>query len=127
MFQLHGMYGNWTPAIDIYKAQNAWLVYVELPGLSSSDIELIVFSDGFAFRGTRIPPEKGLIAEKLEIFTGIFHREIHLPGKVDIAEVTASMKNGILCIKLPELNQTSIRISESSTREFSIAIKDKGE
>ncbi|MCK4671918.1 MAG: Hsp20/alpha crystallin family protein, partial [Candidatus Aegiribacteria sp.] len=116
-----------TPAIDIYKAQNAWLVYVELPGLSSSDIELIVFPDGFAIRGIRIPPEKGLIAEKLEIFTGTFHREIHLPGKVDIPEVTASMKKGILCIKLPELIQTSIRVSVSSPGEFSIAIKDKGE
>jgi HSP20 family protein len=121
------MYGNWTPAIDIYKAQNAWLVYVELPGLSSSDIELIVFPDGFAIRGTRIPPEKGLIAEKLEIFTGAFHREIHLPGKVDIPEVTALMKNGILYIKLPELNRTRFGVSVSSPEEFLITIKDKGE
>lgn len=127
MFQLHGMYSNWTPAIDIYKAQKAWLVYVELPGLSSGDIELIVFADGFAIRGTRTPPEKGLIAEKLEIFTGTFHREIHLPGKVDIPEVTASIKKGILCIIFPELNQTSIRTSVSSSVEFTIEIKDKGE
>ncbi len=117
MLQLHEMYGNWTPAIDIYKEQNTWLVYVELPGFSSIDIELIVFPDGFAIKGTKISPEKGLIAEKLEIFTGTFHREIHLPGKVDISEVTASMKNGILCIKLPELNQTSIKISVSSPGE----------
>jgi len=121
------MYGNWTPAVDIYKAHNSWLVYVELPGLSSSDIELIAFFDGFSIGGTRIPPEKGLIAEKLEIYTGTFHREIHLPGKIDIPEVTASMKDGILCIKLPELNQTSIRVSISSSEEFSITIKDRGE
>jgi HSP20 family protein len=122
------MYGNWAPAIDIYKAQNAWLVYIELPGLSSSDIELIVFHDGFAIKGTRMSPEKGLIAEKLEIFTGTFHREIHLPGKVDIPEVTATMKNGVLCIQLPELDQTSIRIPVSSSPgESSIEIKDKGE
>ncbi|MCD4847306.1 MAG: Hsp20/alpha crystallin family protein [Candidatus Aegiribacteria sp.] len=127
MFQLHSMYGNWTPAIDIYKVQNAWLVYVELPGLSSSDIELIAFPDGFAIGGIRKPPEKGLIAEKLEILTGAFHREIHLPGKIDIPEVTASMKNGVLCIKLPELNQTSIRVSVISHREFAITIKDRGE
>ncbi len=125
MFQLHGMYGHWTPAVDIYKAENAWLVYIELPGLSSSDIELNIFSDGFAITGTRMSPEKGLSAEKLEIFAGTFHREIHLPGKVDISEVTASMKNGILCIKLPELNQTIIRISVSSSEESST--NDKGE
>ena len=127
MFQLHGMYGNWTPAVDVYKAQNTWLVHVELSGLSSNNIELIVFSDGFIIRGTRIAPEKGLIAEKLEIFTGSLHREIRLQGKVDIHEVTALMKNGILCIKLPELNQTSIRGSICSPGEFSITIKDKGE
>ncbi|MCK5064656.1 MAG: Hsp20/alpha crystallin family protein [Candidatus Fermentibacteraceae bacterium] len=125
MLPLHGMYGYWTPAIDIYKAHNTWLVYVELPGLSSSDIELNILSDGFVIKGTRMSPEKGLSAEKLEIFTGTFHREIHLPGKVDIPGVTASMKNGILCIKLPELNQTSIRISVSSSGETSI--NDKGE
>ena len=68
-------------------------------------------------RGIKTPPAKALSAEKIEIYTGYFHREIHIPGRISIDEVTASLKNGILSLILPAEEQTSVRITVNKPGE----------
>ena len=104
------MFGIWTPAVDIYEAAGVWLVYVELPGVDLRDVDLTVLQESIVIKGLKRPPASGLAAEKLEIFTGSFYREIMLPGPVDLSAVTARMENGVLVISLPVQDRLSMRI-----------------
>lgn len=117
MFLLHEGNISWTPAVDIYETKNQWLVYIELPGVSSDDIDLIVYPESVLIKGIKVPPARELSAEKIEIYTGCFHREIHIPGRICMADVTASMKNGVLSLILPAEKQKSIRIPVSRPGE----------
>ena len=117
MFLLHNGDISWTPAVDIYETKNQWLVYIELPGVSSDDIDVTVYPESGLIKGIKIPPARELSAEKIEIYTGYFHREIRIPGRICMAEVTASMKNGVLSLILPIEKQKSIRIPVSQPGE----------
>lgn len=114
---LHEMYGIWTPAVDIYETAGVWLVYVELPGVLPQDMNLTVLSESIVIRGRKSSPARGLAAEKLEIFTGSFLREVQLPGTIRISEVTAKMGNGVLIISLPIQDPVSVRIPVDGPEE----------
>jgi len=109
---------SWTPAVDIYEAGNRWLVFVELPGVLHEDIDLTVYPESLLIRGFKTPPAKALSAEKIEIYSGYFHREVRIPGRINIAEVTASLKNGVLSLILPAEKQTSVKIPVSRPGEL---------
>jgi len=59
--------------------------------------------------GTRRPPCQGATALGIEIQTGRFEREIHLPSRVDTSTVSAELRSGILHIKL--VRKTPVRVS----------------
>lgn len=115
---------SWTPAVDIYEAEDQWLLFVELPGVSSYDIDVTVYPESVLIRGIKTPPAKALSAEKIEIYTGHFHRKIHIPGRINISEVTASLKNGVLGLVLPVEEKISIRIPGNKPGEPIEIIKE---
>lgn len=110
MFLLRQGEIDWTPAVDIYESEDRWLVFVELPGLTSKDIELTVFSESIVIRGVKKPPVREFLAQKLEIYTGWFQREISIPGRIVVQDVSASMENGVLTVVLPADRRKSVRI-----------------
>jgi HSP20 family protein len=111
---LPGVPGIWSPAVDIYETGDSWIVFMELPGLTSDDIELTIGDSSVVVRGAKLPPLTGCAAASLEISTGHFVREILTPGRIDGESVTASMKNGLLRILLPRLapGKVVIRIDQ---------------
>lgn len=109
MFLLRQGEIDWTPAVDIYESDDHWLVFVELPGLTSGDVDLTVYTESIIIRGVKRPPAKEL-AQKLEIYTGWFQREIRIPGRIRVEEVSASMENGLLRVFLPSETDRSVRI-----------------
>jgi HSP20 family protein len=108
---------RWTPAVDIYDTNDRWLVYIELPGVTSENVDLTVYPESVIVRGIKPPPATELSAEKIEIYTGYFHREVRIPGRICISEVSASMKNGVLSLVLPAEKHSSIRIPVSQPGE----------
>ena len=105
---LPGVPGLWSPAVDMYETAEEWIVFMELPGLSSDDVELSISDMSVVIRGTKQPPLTGCSASSLEIWTGHFVRELEPPGRIDRDSVTASMKNGLLRIVLPRLRPEKI-------------------
>ncbi len=110
MFLLRQGEIDWTPAVDIYESDDRWIVFIELPGLTSKDIDLTVNSESIIIRGIKKPPVREYLAQKLEIYTGWFQREIAVPGRIKAGQVTASMENGILKVVLPSEAEKSVRI-----------------
>ena len=100
---LHDLHGLWSPSVDMYETAEAWIVFVELAGLTAQDIELSIGSNSLLIRGNKPAPISGCIAASLEIWTGRFERELTTPDRIDRDSVTASMSNGLLKVILPKL------------------------
>ncbi len=91
------------PAIDVFETSNALLVRVELAGVRSEDVRLVVDGEYLQISGRRTlhrepKPDRHL---KLEIPDGQFERVLRLAVPFDREHVTATLENGLLTIVLP--------------------------
>lgn len=97
------MYRNtesWVLHADVYGTPEGFELFVEVPGVLIEDIELEVTPLTVIVRGLKRTPCQGATALGIEIQTGRFEREIHLPSRVDTSTVSAELKTGVLHIKL---------------------------
>ena len=98
---------TWQPAINAYRGDKCIRVCVDLAGVERSRIDLTVEPERLIVRGARDVPEpthaEGRAVQLLamEIDYGPFEREVLLPASVDIDNVHAEQRNGLLWISLP--------------------------
>ena len=111
-----GFRGTWTPAVDIFEAENHDLVLrAELPGLDREDIDVTVEHSTLVLKGTKKfdAEVKDENYRRVERSYGTFHRSFTLPNTVDAGKVSAEFKNGILTVRLPfreEARPRTIRV-----------------
>jgi HSP20 family protein len=106
------MYRNthsWILHADVYVTPGGFDIFVEIPGVSRDDIELEVTPLTVLVTGVKKSPFQGATALGIEIQTGRFQRDIHLPERVDTGSVSAELKNGVLHIVL--VRQKPVRVS----------------
>lgn len=97
---------GWVPAINAFRCEKALTICVDLAGVDTAQIELLVESGRLLIRGTRPlpePPSGCCQVIAMEIDYGPFQREVLLPTSVDLAQVTAEQREGLLWIELPIL------------------------
>lgn len=97
------MYRNtesWVLHADVYGTSEGFELFIEIPGVSREDIDLEVTPMTVRVRGLKETPCRGATALGIEIQTGRFEREIHLPSRVDTSMVSAELKSGVLHVKL---------------------------
>jgi len=96
--------GQWAPAVDIRETDDALLVQAELPGIDKKDVKLEVKDSVLTISGERSYAKdvKEENVHRIERSYGRFVRSFSLPSNVDTDRVDASMKNGILEIRLPK-------------------------
>ena len=104
------------PNLDIVDHANEIIVKAEVPGIEKKDIHVSISDHILTIKGqtstekkTEKKEEKGEYYRN-EISSASFHRSINLPTSVDTAKVDASLKDGVLQVKLPKL--------ESAKRQF---------
>lgn len=102
--------GFWSPSVDLYETADMLVMYVELPGMNLEELELLAHRRSIVVKGIRKPTRTGLSAERLEIRTGRFEREIQLPCRIDLERITASMREGVLCIEMPRSSEEPVGI-----------------
>lgn len=97
----------WQPAVNAYRCEKCIQICVELAGVEQSAIDLTVRRRHVSIRGVRDVAEpndkdgRALQTIVMEIDYGAFERDIHLPSDVDVDNVHAEQKNGMLWIHLP--------------------------
>ena len=96
--------GAWSPKVNVFEKSGNLVVEAELPGLEMSDLEILVTGgDQLSIRGVRrTPSDEGETWHRQERGIGQFSRLLDLPIGVDAERVEASLKNGVLTIKLPK-------------------------
>lgn len=95
---------------DIYKKDNHIIIDMQAPGIEREDIsiELLPYNrlKIAATRETKEEVEKENFYKK-EIRSGSFEQIMQLPYEVESEGIQATMKNGVLSIKLPLKKDTS--------------------
>jgi len=96
--------GQWLPAVDIRETDEALLVEAELPGIDKKDVSVEVKDGVLTISGER-KFEKDVKEEnvhRIERSYGRFVRSFSLPTNVDTDKVEASMRDGVLHVRLPK-------------------------
>ncbi len=98
-------------AVDVYIKDNELVIVSPISGVTMNDIEILVHGDMLIIRGKRLPPENPKITDYLyrECYWGPFSKTIILPKDVDIDNIKASLKDGILMIRIPKLKSDTIK------------------
>lgn len=96
---------GWFPAVDVYETDDHEVVLkAELPDMKREDIKLTVDSNVLTLQGTRQFNQevKRDRFQRIERPYGSFTRSFTLPNTVDSSRITATYKDGLLTIRLPQ-------------------------
>jgi HSP20 family protein len=94
--------GIWSPLVDIEETDDAWLVEAELPGVKQEDINVEVSDSELAISGELKERERKGILRRRTRRTGQFDYRVTLPGEADAERIEASLKEGVLTVRVPK-------------------------
>ncbi len=100
-----------SPNLDVIDRDNEILVRAEIPGIEKKDLNISLTGNLLTIKGqftSDVKDEKGDY-HRHEISSFSFSRSVALPGEVDTAKTTASLKSGILEITLPKAESSKRR------------------
>lgn len=97
--------------VDIYQKDNELVIVSPVSGVSMNDIEILAHGDMLIIKGKRLPPESVKVTDYLyrECYWGPFSKTIILPNDVDTSKIKASLKDGILIIRIPKIGEGSFK------------------
>lgn len=97
--------------VDVYQMEDEIVVQSTIAGVDQNDMDISVTNDMVTIKGRRTAPEKIRQSDYYyqELFWGPFSRSIILPEDVDSNNARASMKNGLLTIRLPKLARVQMK------------------
>ena len=93
-------------AIDAFETDKEIVIQSPIGGISAKDINIAVEDGMLIIKGKRSKPR--LASQNIkyfyqECFWGPFSKRIILPEEIDIKKAKASIKNGVLTLKIPKL------------------------
>jgi len=93
--------------LDVFQTPTEIIIKSTIAGVKPEDLDISINNDMVTIRGLREKEEE--ISQKdyyyQELYWGSFSRSVILPVEVDADEAQASMKNGILTIRLPKADK----------------------
>lgn len=101
---------NWStdyPAADIFETKDDYILKLEVPGMKKDDIKVEINQNTLTVSGERKQDSdvKEDNYHRVERFYGSFNRSFTLPGETDTAKIKATMKDGILELKIPKAEE----------------------
>jgi HSP20 family protein len=107
-----------SPSVDILEADNEFMVYCDLPGVDSKDLDLSIANSVLTIKGEKKEPAQpeDRMVYRCETWTGPFQRTISLPSSIDPASIQASLTDGVLVVHLPKRE-------ELKPRHIDVAVK----
>lgn len=94
--------------IDVYQTENDIVIKSTIAGVKPEDLDVTINNDMVVIKGERKNEEK-ITADNYyyqECYWGGFSRSVVLPVEIISDKAEASLKNGILTIKLPKADTT---------------------
>ncbi|HEY2261967.1 MAG TPA: Hsp20/alpha crystallin family protein [Streptosporangiaceae bacterium] len=101
----HGGSAAWRPVIDISERADAYVVMVEIPGITAGEVEITMADGRLTIRGERHAAREaaGGKIHRSERGHGVFRRSVTLPSShVNADKTEASARDGVLEILVPK-------------------------
>jgi HSP20 family protein len=95
----------WTPAIDVYETESAFVVTAEVPGVNRDQVDLAFEDRRLTIRGQRSDRAAAgdvLHFHQVERGFGSFTRTFEFADKIDVERVSADLADGVLTVTLPK-------------------------
>jgi HSP20 family molecular chaperone IbpA len=94
-------------AIDVYQTENELVLQSAIAGVKPESLDISIEGDMVTIRGTREKPQEKEEASYFyqECFWGPFSRQIILSVEVDPSRTEASLKDGILMVRIPKIER----------------------
>ncbi len=106
--------------IDVYETSSDIVIQTAIAGVKPEDFNISIENDMLEIRGIRKKPEEGKDKKNYffqECYWGPFSRKIILPKEVNNSRTQASIKEGVLTIKMPKLERERKRRIRLKTRK----------
>jgi len=108
----------WRPPVDILEKEGILLLRVELPGVDEKEIDVKLEGRTLTVKGVKKAEEESERCSyfRVETCAGSFSRSFTLPDSADTEKISASHKNGILTVSIPQR-------AEVRPREIPVSVK----
>lgn len=109
-----------NPKLDMFEEENELVIKAELPGISKKDLDISLEDDVLKIKAEKKEEkeegENGTTDYTRERRFGTYTRYMTLPARVDAEKVSATLKKGVLEIKLP-------KAEEPASKKIEITVK----
>lgn len=95
-------------SVDVYQTETDIIVKATIAGVAPKDVQIFLNDDMLTIRGKRHQDEEARNGNYIykECFWGGFSRSIILPVEINPSEVKASLKNGVLTVRMPKMERS---------------------
>ncbi|MCJ8345391.1 Hsp20/alpha crystallin family protein [bacterium] len=112
---------NLNIAVDAIEDEESFTLIAEVPGLNLEDIKIKYEDELLILSGEKLSEnlseEKDIKIHQQYRKFGKFEKKFNMPENIDFDQIKASLKNGILTIKLPK-----VELEEKKSREIQISL-----
>lgn len=110
-----GATAGWVPSADIHEFPDRFQLFVDLPGVDPSAVDITLERGVLTIAGERSMSAQGdgegeqMVQRRVERGHGRFHRRFILPDSVDAEKVEATGRHGVLEISIPKQQKAKPR------------------
>jgi HSP20 family protein len=103
--------GEGILTVDVYQTDDDIVIKSTIAGAGADDMDISITNDMVTIKGNRKPDERVSSSNYYyqELYWGPFSRSVILPEEIDADNAKASIKNGILTLRLPKLAKTKTK------------------
>lgn len=97
--------GSGILTVDVYQTADDIIIKSTIAGATADELDISVTNEVVTIKGSRKMEDKISAHDYYyqELYWGSFSRSIILPEEIDADNAKASLKNGVLTLKLPKL------------------------
>jgi HSP20 family protein len=101
----------YTPPVDIFENNEEYLLFAEIPGASENDVDVTIEKNVLTITAkVNVDVPEGYRLFYSEYGIGDYKRSFELGNEVDHDKIEATVKNGILKLRLPKIQPTVKKI-----------------
>ena len=109
-----------TPRMDMYEEEKELVIKAEMPGIRKKDLDIKLDGDVLTIKAEKKEEKKegeeGATHYYRERSFGQYVRSMTLPAKVDADNITATLKKGLLVIRMPRAETPEVKQIEIKTK-----------
>lgn len=98
---------TFVPVVDVFEDGDAIMVQADLPGLTLEEVSVRVENDLLTLSGERKQEGEGHSVR--ERWFGTFARAFKLPPTIDVERIAATLKDGVLTVRMPKRESLKAR------------------